>query len=168
MPYAYYTKLKASDKAIYRQSDEIRHLRLPGSRSLHVVVKQLEKALERGDRREIESVVREFTKRFLSGLNVAPVVVKVLALRPSDNRGELHGLYELAEGRRRARISVWMRTARYKKIVAYRTFLRTVLHELCHHLDYELLELDDSFHTEGFFERESSLFHQLVPSGELR
>ena len=44
----------------------------------------------------------------------------------------------------------------------FRTFLRTLLHELCHHLDYELLDLDDSFHTEGFFKRESSLFKQLV------
>ena len=56
-----------------------------------------------------------------------------------------------------------MRTAQQKKVVAFRTFLRTFLHELCHHLDYELLELDDSFHTQGFFKRESSLFKQLVP-----
>jgi hypothetical protein len=32
-----------------------------------------------------------------------------------------------------------------------------------HHVDYELLRLEDSFHTEGFFKRESSLFRQLVP-----
>ena len=32
-----------------------------------------------------------------------------------------------------------------------------------HHLDYELLELDDSYHTQGFYKRESSLFGQLVP-----
>jgi hypothetical protein len=56
-----------------------------------------------------------------------------------------------------------MRTARYKKVVAFRSFLRTILHELCHHLDYEFLELADSFHTEGFFKRESSLFKQLIP-----
>jgi hypothetical protein len=55
-----------------------------------------------------------------------------------------------------------MRTAQHKRTVAFRTFLRTLLHELCHHLDYELLKLEDSFHTEGFFKRESSLFKQLV------
>jgi hypothetical protein len=32
-----------------------------------------------------------------------------------------------------------------------------------HHLDYDHLKLADSFHTEGFFKRESSLFYQLVP-----
>ena len=39
----------------------------------------------------------------------------------------------------------------------------TLLHEVCHHLDYTYLKLGESFHTEGFFKRESSLFYQLVP-----
>ena len=39
-------------------------------------------------------------------------------------------------------------------------------HELCHHLDYELLRLPDSFHTDGFYRRESSLLRQLFPSAE--
>ena len=79
---------------------------------------------------------------------------------------ELHGLYvpEPGEGEPPA-IRVWMRTARKARVVAFRTFLRTLLHELLHHLDYEVLELGDSFHTEGFFRRESSLFRQLVPEG---
>jgi hypothetical protein len=29
-------------------------------------------------------------------------------------------------------------------------------------LDYRYLRLADSFHTQGFYQRESSLFHQLV------
>jgi hypothetical protein len=49
-------------------------------------------------------------------------------------------------------------------VVAFRTFLRTLLHELLHHLDFEVLELAQSFHTQGFFQRESSLFRQLVPA----
>ena len=87
----------------------------------------------------------------------------MLSARPSNVWGELHGLYEPVDGNTNARITVWMRTARHKKVVAFRSFLRTILHELCHHLDYEFLELADSFHTEGFFKRESSLFKQLVP-----
>jgi len=53
-----------------------------------------------------------------------------------------------------------------KRLVAFRTFLRTLLHELGHHVDYERLGLQDSFHTEGFFRRESSLFHQIVPDAK--
>ena len=56
-----------------------------------------------------------------------------------------------------------MRTARRKQVVAFRTFLRTLLHEFCHHLDYECYKLHDSFHTEGFYKRESSLLKQLLP-----
>ena len=63
-----------------------------------------------------------------------------------------------------------MRTARQRRVVAFRTYLRTLLHELGHHLDYRYLQLADSFHTQGFYQRESSLFHQLVPEarGERR
>lgn len=46
-------------------------------------------------------------------------------------------------------------------MVAYRTFLRTLLHELGHHLDYELYRLEESFHTQGFYKREASMFRQL-------
>ena len=56
-----------------------------------------------------------------------------------------------------------MRTAKQKRVVAFRTYLRTLLHEVGHHVDYTGLRLPDSFHTEGFYKRESSLFAQLVP-----
>ena len=51
---------------------------------------------------------------------------------------------------------------------AYRTFLRTLLHELCHHLDYTYLHLRDSLHTQGFYQRESSLFAALGASRRRR
>jgi hypothetical protein len=56
-----------------------------------------------------------------------------------------------------------MRTAKQRRVVAFRTYLRTLLHEVGHHVDYAYLRLPDSFHTEGFYKRESSLFAQLVP-----
>jgi hypothetical protein len=56
-----------------------------------------------------------------------------------------------------------MRTAKQQRVVAFRTFLRTLLHEMCHHIDYTLYGLAESFHTEGFFRRESSLVRQLTP-----
>jgi hypothetical protein len=96
-------------------------------------------------------------------LGIDAAGVEVLAARPSASWGELHGLYTPIVGGTPARIQVWMRTARHKRVVAFRTFLRTLLHEFVHHLDYHHLKLADSFHTEGFFRRESSLFKQLVP-----
>jgi len=43
-----------------------------------------------------------------------------------------------------------------------------LLHEVCHHLDYMYLHLRESYHTDGFFQRESSLFRTIVqqPAGE--
>jgi hypothetical protein len=86
----------------------------------------------------------------------------VLARRPSNDYGELHGLYEPEEGRTPATITVWMRTAQRRQVVAFKTFLRTLTHEFAHHLDYELFLLEETFHTEGFYKRESSLANALL------
>ncbi len=61
-----------------------------------------------------------------------------------------------------------MRTAAREDVVSFRTFLRTLVHELGHHLDVVLLELAESFHTHGFFRRESSLVRQLLGEGRPR
>ncbi len=123
---------------------------------------QIHKALESDSRAEVERSCNTLAKRLTESLTTAAVKIKVKAKRPSSHYGELHGLYEPAEEGYTATITLWMRTAQRKQVVAVRTFLRTLLHELCHHLDYEFLKLADSFHTEGFYKRESSLFQQLT------
>jgi hypothetical protein len=57
-----------------------------------------------------------------------------------------------------------MRTAQRRDVVKPRTFLRTLMHELGHYLDYALLKLDDSYHSSGFYQRESFLVRTLCPS----
>jgi hypothetical protein len=94
-------------------------------------------------------------------LRLPPVRVEVLAARPHARWGELHGLYTAERGKT-PRIQLWMRTAKQKRVVAFRTYLRTLLHEVGHHVDFTGLRLAESYHTEGFYKRESSLFHQLV------
>jgi hypothetical protein len=162
MPFPYYERLSARDKAIYRRSDEVTRLALPGSEGLRPLVEGLRQALEREDPRAVGAAARELAGGITERLAIAPVDISVLPVRPSSSWGELHGLYTREPGRG-ARIQLWMRTVRHKRVVAFRTFLRTLLHEVGHHVDYECLRLADSFHTEGFFKRESSLFKQLVP-----
>jgi len=162
MPFAYYNRLSSRQRAIYRRSNEITALELPQAGLLHPLVGALREALELEDRRSVERAADLLARGLLKVLELPPIEVQVLAVRPSSSDGELHGLYTREEGRP-TRIQLWMRTVRHKRVVAFRTFLRTLLHELGHHLDYELLDLADSFHTEGFFQRESSLFKQLVP-----
>lgn len=162
MVFSYYNRLSASQKRIYRRSDEIHAVPLPNAVELRPLVAELSSALEREDRVKAEGLCRKLAAGIAAGLKTPAIRVRVLAVRPHASWGELHGLYEPAEGRASAVISLWMRTAQRRKVVAFRSFLRTLLHEICHHLDYELFELDESFHTEGFYKRESSLFHQLA------
>jgi hypothetical protein len=162
VPYAYYAKLKPRQKAIYRKSDEIGELKLPGAERLRPLVQVLQIALESAERPAVERATKDLSAAILANLAIPAVRIKVLAARPSKSWGELHGLYEPPEGRALALVTLWMRTSHHKQVVAFRTFLRTLLHELGHHIDYELLKLEDSFHTEGFFKRESSLFKQLL------
>jgi hypothetical protein len=164
MPFAYYDRLSERDKAIYRRSDEIGSLSLPSPGALRPLVAELRRALERDERRSVEAAAQRLVQGLAGQLGLPPLLVSVLAVRPSAGWGELHGLYT-RDDRRPARIQLWMRTARQRRVVAFRTFLRTLLHEVGHHVDYERLGLADSFHTEGFFRRESSLFQQLVPEG---
>jgi len=162
MVFAYYAGLSKANKAIYRLSDRIETLPIRNADLLYEDVYALQQTLTDEDRNRTEVIANRLINAIVQDIHAPPVSIRVLASRPSNDAEELHGLYEPLEGRKRARITVWMRTARYKKIVAFRSFLRTLLHELCHHIDYELFLFQDSFHTEGFFKRESHIFKQLV------
>ena len=162
MVFAYYKRLRRAQQRIYQQSDEVSSVRLPQEADFQWQLERLAEALEREERRETEAACQRILSLLTAGLKVRPVKVDVMEARPSRSWGELHGLYNPRRNQRAPKITVWMRTAQRHQVVAFRTFLRTLIHELCHHLDYELLRLADSFHTEGFYKRESSLVHQLV------
>ncbi|MBU6422388.1 MAG: hypothetical protein KGL98_05680 [Gammaproteobacteria bacterium] len=163
MVFNYYNRLSANNKRVYLLSDGIETIALPDPAPLRPVAARLQSALGADQRPLVEAVCGELAVGMLQQLKTPPVNIKVMAARPSNDYGELHGFYEGVEGALKvAKITLWMRTAQKKRVVAFKSFLRTFLHELCHHLDYEYLKLADSFHTQGFYQRESSLFHQLV------
>jgi len=166
MPFAYFDRLTRRQQAIYLRSDAITTMPLRRPEPVRPLVAALGRALDEGNRRLTEEATQQLATALAQALGTPPVRVKVLAARPHSGWGELHGLYETTN--RRAElplITLWMRTARQKRVVAFRTYLRTLLHEMGHHVDYTLLRLGDSFHTQGFYQRESHLFHQLVTDG---
>ncbi len=165
MPFAYFQRLTRAQQRVYRQSDEIALIRLPAARVLGPLVEEMAAALAGENRVGTQRAADRLLAEITAGLKVSPLRAEVLTVRPSKNWGELHGLYTPAEHGRPARATVWMRTAQRRQVVAFRTFLRTLLHEVCHHLDYDLLRLPDSFHTEGFYKRESSLLKQILGEG---
>src|SRR5262245_56678275 len=144
MPFAYFDKLTRRQQAIYLQSDAVTGVPLPDAWRLRPLVAELARALEGGERRLTESAAQLLASALASALGMPPVRVKVLAARPHAGWGELHGLYERpARGDGTPLITLWMRTARQQRVVAFRTFLRTLLHEMGHHLDYTRLRLAD-------------------------
>jgi len=161
MPFGYYARLTRAQQVIYRRSDAIAEIGLERPADLRPLVVALERALTSEDRETTQRATEGLIRDLTAALGVPPVTVEVLAARPHAHWGELHGLYT-STARGRPKIQLWMRTAKQKRVVAFRTYLRTLLHEVGHHIDYTKLRLKDSFHTEGFYKRESSLFHQLV------
>ncbi len=164
MPFAYYNRLTAAQKRIYRTSDAIESIALPPGVSLGAEVAGVRAGLTADNRAAVQRGCQRIIDALTAGYRVPPIRIRVLAQRPADDYGELHGLYEPEDARTPARISVWMRTARKRQVVAFKSFLRTVCHEVCHHLDYELFALEETFHTDGFYKRESSLANALIAS----
>jgi hypothetical protein len=163
VPFGYFNRLSRPQQRIYLASDAVRAVPLPAAGAFAPIVARLADGLPAGERAAVERACQAFADELGRQLAVPPVTVRVLTARPSHSWGELHGLYEPAYTP--PRITLWMRTAQRHQVVAFRTFLRTLLHELLHHLDYEWLRLRESFHTEGFYQRESSLLKQVL--GEL-
>jgi hypothetical protein len=162
---SWYRRLPPALRRVAEASDRVPSLPLRAGPSLRALVASLPSVLATERPGPVQAVAQQIADGICRALGVPPVAVRVERRRPPLRGGELQGLYEAADGigrgRGRPRVTVWMLTAKRGQVVAYRTFLRTLLHELCHHLDYDLLRLRDSLHTQGFYQRESSLFHAL-------
>ena len=154
-------RLTRAQQHIYDRSNSTPAIALQATTSLRQAVGLLPAVLQSGDPRRVEQLAQRISDDVMAALRVRRVRVQVSGTRPSNARGELHGLYTPAHDGTSATIKLWMMTAKRQQVVAFKTFLRTLLHEICHHLDYTLLGLPDSFHTDGFYQRESSLFYRM-------
>lgn len=161
MPFPYFDRLSPRQQKIYLQSDRVTLVKLDAPALLLPLVEELRATLASEDRRALEAATQRLANGLTEMLKVKPVRIEMLAARPRSTWGELHGLYTIGEGGP-PHIKLWMRTAAHRRVVAFKTFLRTFIHELGHHLDYAYLKLGDSLHTEGFFRRESSIVRQLL------
>jgi hypothetical protein len=64
--FSYYSRLSARQQSIYRQSDEIKAVRLPRPSELRPYVAQLEPALKSEQRREVERLCQGITDGIVS------------------------------------------------------------------------------------------------------
>ncbi|MBM4270370.1 MAG: hypothetical protein FJ144_27825 [Deltaproteobacteria bacterium] len=158
----WWRRLAAAERREYERSESISRLVLPNDPSFAPMVHRVEQALAADDRAGAERAAQALVDRICIHVQVPRVAVSVLGKRPADGSGELHGIYHGNDESGRDTITVWMRTAKRKDVVAPRTFLRTLLHEVAHHLDIRALGLPSSFHSKGFYQRESSLMRTIT------
>ena len=151
--------LRNSSRAGFLESDRIKTLNLPQDGRLPSITESVESAMKAGTGADVRRGCAEFLDAASKFYKVPVCGVRVLAARPLRVREswgtELFGDYNPET----MLIRVWMRTAVLKEITSFGTFLSTLCHEFCHHLDFQKFGFRDSWHTRGFYERTAALYH---------
>jgi hypothetical protein len=163
MAYSHYHRFTKAQRKIVGKSDSLPMIKFTELVPLQQLTTEIHRQLALENLEFVERSSQQLIDAICLQLESSGARIHVLERRPHDEDSELHGLYEpVDETRPRARIYVWMRTAKRQQVVAFKTYFRTLIHELCHHLDYEYYRLEDSLHTQGFFQRESNIVKQLI------
>jgi hypothetical protein len=152
---AFFYRLSPRAQRCYLKSDAIERYNFAPSGAALARTRALVLTLDSGSLAAINQSAQQLVDEVCRLMGVTPVRVEIRGARPRTSQSELHGIFYPQE--RPPRMIVWMRTAQRRDVVKPKTFLRTLLHELGHYLDYAFLDLGDSFHTQGFFKRESFL-----------
>jgi hypothetical protein len=122
MPFSYFDRLSPARKVIYLRSDAIDTIRLPPGPSLDHFVPRLEQGLKAERRKEVEQVSQALLSSLTARLQVPPVRVKVLTVRPSGTGASCTDCTKPTDDGTPPLITVWMRTVARKQVVAFRTF----------------------------------------------
>jgi len=143
----------------FLESDRLDTLALPPDDRLPGIAYGIESAMKAGNLKDVGVASQEFLNAASDFYQVRPCGVRVLAGRPLRVREysttELFGDYHPNT----LLIRVWMRTAIRREITSFGTFLSTLCHEFCHHLDFQRFRFGNSWHTRGFYERTAALYH---------
>jgi hypothetical protein len=150
---------RKANRAGFLESDRLRTLDLPQNEFLLTPAQSIELAMIDGTTAAVRQACAEFLAATSGFYRIPACGVRVLAARPLRVRErwatELFGDYSPET----KLIRVWMRTAVRKEITSFGTFLSTLCHEFCHHLDFQRFRFPDSWHTRGFYERTAALYH---------
>ena len=148
-----------STLSAFIESDQMRTIHLPDDGALPKIAKSIESAMEGGSTTSVRRACQEFLETVSRFYGARECGIRVLAARPLRVREnwtrEIFGDYTPET----TLIRVWMRTAVRKEITSFGTFLSTLCHEFCHHLDFQQFRFPDSWHTRGFYERAAALYH---------
>lgn len=150
---------RKANRAKFLESDRLTTIDLPRNGNLVEIARFLELAMIDGNAARVRKSCCDLLGEMASFYAVPQCDIRVLAARPLRVRerwtSELFGDYNPDSGM----IRVWMRTAVRKEVTSFGTFLSTLCHEFCHHLDFGKFRFPDSWHTRGFYERAGALYH---------
>ena len=150
---------RKANRAGFLESDRMGTLALPQDDRLTSIAKSMESAMKNAASAEVRRLCAQFLSAASEFYQVPNCTIRVLAARPRRvrERGtiELFGDYDPES----SIIRVWMRTAVRKEVTSFGTFVSTLCHEFCHHLDFQKFGFRDSWHTRGFYERAAALYH---------
>ena len=136
---------RKANRAGFLESDRIRTLDLPQDGCLPPIAKCIESAMKNGTSADVRRACAEFLNAASEFYKVPTCGIRVLAARPLRVREswstELFGDYT----HETMMIRVWMRTAVRKEVTSFGTFLSTLCHEFCHHLDFQKFGFRDSY-----------------------
>lgn len=146
--------------AQFRESEGLKSIELPADAGFLELAHAIEAVMKEGTRAQVGAACDALLSAAASFYGVAPPEVRALASRPLRVREggwatELFGDYSLTD----AHIRIWTRTAVRKQVTSFGTFLSTLCHEFCHHLDCQKFGFTRSPHTRGFYERAAVLYH---------
>src|SRR5215472_8872091 len=143
----------------FTDSDRLKTMPLPKDRRFVKIAGAIEAAMKAEDMKDVRQVCDDFLGTASDFYQVPRCSIRVLAARPlrvrEHSTTELFGDYHPDT----MQIRVWMRTAIRRDITSFGTFLSTLCHEFCHHLDFLKFGFGDSWHTRGFYERTAALYH---------
>lgn len=143
----------------FTDSDRLKAIPLPADGRLVKIAGAIEAAMKTQDVKDVRQTCADFLGTASDFYQIPQCNIHVLAARPlrvrEHSTTELFGDYHPDT----MQIRVWMRTAVRKDITSFGTFLSTLCHEFCHHLDFLKFGFGDSWHTRGFYERTAALYH---------
>ena len=150
----------AALRAAFLESDQLKILEVPQDDRLRTLARCIDAAMQGGTSRVVGQGCAKLLTAASDFYGVPRPGIRVLAARPLRVReggwaSELFGDYAPEA----MLIRVWMRTAVRKQVTSFGTFLSTLCHEFCHHLDDHRFGFRDSWHTRGFYARVAILYH---------
>ncbi len=141
----------------YERSNDVLELSVAPEADALWATTTLREALLANDRRLVEEASQSIVTSLCRSVGVRDLLVKVGYKRLVRGRVQYYGFCG-----KDGYMTLYFRTGKTNKPVAHKTYLRTLVHELTHHLDWVHLRLLHSFHTKGFYGRVRSLYQGLL------